>query len=72
MTKAKLKEELERHNIPLPKSNARKQSYIDLYTQHFLQGQTDHDAITEFSDLEDQSQTESEESGPETVLNKVW
>ncbi|XP_060081354.1 emerin homolog 1-like [Ylistrum balloti] len=61
LTKAKLKEELIRHNIPLPKSDARKQAYVDLYTEHVLNEASDDDETTDLNaDHRDSSDTDGE------------
>lgn len=62
LTKAKLKEELLQHNIPLPKSDAKKQAYIDLYTEHVLKGEPEDDLTEENSDKQ------SEESDTEVTF----
>ncbi|XP_021369878.1 emerin homolog 1-like isoform X2 [Mizuhopecten yessoensis] len=69
LTKAKLKEELIRHNIPLPKSDARKQSYIDLYTEHVLKEDSEDEDTTDVYENEDQ-QSQSGESDSEIVFKK--
>ncbi|XP_033746039.1 emerin homolog 1-like [Pecten maximus] len=69
LTKAKLKEELIRNNIPLPKSDARKQTYVDLYTEHVLKA--DESGDEETTDVYENGDKHSgEESDSEVVLKK--
>ena len=74
LTKVKLKEELQRYNVKLPPSGAKKQVYVDLYIEHISQLNDPsifEDETTEPSlDLElEKTESESEEESDSEVVN---
>ena len=68
LTIVKLKEELRRYNVKLPPSGAKKQAYVDLYTQHISQ-LNDPNIFEDDFDLTEQSLEPSAESENESATD---
>ncbi|KAJ8302013.1 hypothetical protein KUTeg_021000 [Tegillarca granosa] len=71
LTKAKLKEELKRHNIKLPTANSKKQVYIDLYLAHISNNNSKFEEnnveITEIESSEEEGESETYDSETENI-----